>query len=71
MNKFSEIEVTKKDVQFYLTLHMVFKRFFQNVSLSIINAHRSLTKRLRGREQRQGESSEFSHLLGVVAASHA
>ena len=64
----------------FLTFHMIFKIFFQNYSLSIINAHQSLAKRLWGREQGLGESSGFSHplgrkggwgLVGVVADSHA
>ena len=64
----------------FLTFHMIFEIFFQNYSLSIINAHRSLAKRLRGREQGLGESSGFSHPLGkgngwglvrVVTATHA
>ena len=43
---------------------MIFKIIFQNYSLSVIKAHRSLAKRLRGREQGLGGSSGFSHLLG-------
>ena len=39
IKKLSEIEVTKKDVMKFLTFHMNFKIFFQNYSLSIINAH--------------------------------
>ena len=50
IRKLSEIEVTKKDVNFFLTFHMIFKIFFQNYSLSIINAHGPLAKRLWGRE---------------------
>ena len=48
----------------FLTFHMIFKIFFQNYSLSIINAYRSLAKRLRGRERGLVESSGFSHPLG-------
>ena len=58
---------------------LIFKIFFQNYSLSIINAHRSLAKWLWGRELVLSESSGFSHplgrgggrgLVGVVTASH-
>ena len=61
--KFSEIEVTEKDAKIFLTFHMILKIFFQNYPLNIINAHQSLAKRLRGREQGLGESSGFSHPL--------
>ena len=57
-----KIEVPKKDVKFVLTFRIIFKIFFQNYSLSIINAHRPLAKRLRDREWGLGESSGFSHL---------
>ena len=64
IKKLSEIEVTKKDVKFFfLTFHTIFKIFFQNYSLSIVNAPRSLAKRLRSREWGLGESSGFSHLI--------
>ena len=43
---------------------MIFKIFFQNYSLSIINSHRSLAKRLQGTERGLGVSSGFSHPLG-------
>ena len=49
---------------FFLKFHLVFKIFFQNSSLGIINAHQSLAKRLWGRERGLGESSKFSHPLG-------
>ena len=62
----------------FLTFHILFKIFFQSYSLSIVNAHRSLAKRLRGREWGLGESSGFSNALGidgwglmVVTPSHA
>ena len=42
---------------------MIFKISSQHYSLSIVNAHRSLAKRLRGRERGLGESSGFSHPL--------
>ena len=45
--------------------HMIFKIFFQNYSLSIINANWSLAKRLRSRKWKLCESSDFSHLLGM------
>ena len=45
---------------------MIFKIFFQNYSLSIINAHRSLAKGLQGRERKLGESSgSHNHWEGV------
>ena len=61
---------------------MIFKIFFQNYSLNIINTHPSLVKRLRGRQRGLSESSGFSDPLGrekggrlgrlmwVVTASH-
>ena len=63
----------------FLAFHIIFKIFFQNYSLSIINAHRSLAKRLRGREWGLGEPSGLSHALGIdgrglagmVTPSHA
>ena len=64
IKKLSEIEVAKQDVKFFLTFHMIFKIFFQNYSLSIINAHPSLAKRLRVRQRGLGESSGFSYPLG-------
>ena len=66
IKKFSEIEVTKKDVKFFFDVSFDFKIFFQNYSLSIINAYRSLAKRLQGRERGLGESSGFSHPMGRV-----
>ena len=48
-------------LNFFLMFHLIFKIFFQNYSLSIINAYRSLAKRLQGRERGLGESSGFSH----------
>ena len=78
IKKLSEIEVTKRMLKNFLMLHMIFKIFFQNYSLSIINAHRSLAKRLQGRERGLGVSSGFPHplgkwggwgLVGVVTAS--
>ena len=54
----------KRMLKKFLTFHMIFKIFFHNYSLGIINAHRSLAKRLRGRERGLGESSGFSHPLG-------
>ena len=80
IKELSEIEVTKRMLNFFLTFHMIFKIFFQNYSVSIVNAHQSLAKRLWSRERRLGESSEISHLLsrwvgwgllGVMTASHA
>ena len=59
---------------------MIFKIFFQNYLLSIINAHESLAKKLLGRERGIGECLGFSHplgsgggwgLVGVVTPSHA
>ena len=38
---------------------MIFKIFFENYSLSIINAHQSLAKRLQSREWGLDESLEF------------
>ena len=64
IKKLSEIEVTKKDVMKFLTFHMNFKIFFQNYSLSIINAHRSLAKGFWSTERELGESSGLSHPLG-------
>ena len=61
IKQLSEIEVAKKTIKFFfLTFQMIFKIFFQNYSLSIINAHRSLAKGLQGRERKLGESSGFS-----------
>ena len=80
IKKLSKIEVPKNDVKFFLTFRIIFKIFFQNYSLSIINAHRSLAKRLWGRDRGISKSSAFSHplgsegrwgLVGVVTASHA
>ena len=51
-------------LKFFLKFHLVFKIFFQNSSLGIINVHQSLAKRLWGRERGLGESSKFSHPLG-------
>ena len=64
IKKLSEIEVKKKDVKIFLTFYMIFKIFFQNYSLSVINAHWSLARRLRGREWGLGESPGFSYQLG-------
>ena len=63
IKKLSEIEVTKKEVTFFWTFYMIFKISSQHYSLSIVNAHRSLAKWLRGRERGLGESSGFSHPL--------
>ena len=49
LKKLSQIEVTKKDIEIVLAFQMIFKIFFQNYSLSIINEHLSLAKRSRGR----------------------
>ena len=64
IKKLSEIKVKKKDVKHFLTFHMILKIFFQNYSLSIINAHWSLARRLQGREWGLGESPGFSCQLG-------
>ena len=62
-------------LKFFLAFHMIFKIFFQNYSLSIINAHQSLAKTLRGKERGLVESSGFSYprgdWVGVVTAFHA
>ena len=84
IKKLSEIEVTKKNVKIFFDnsydFFQNYKIFFQNYSLSIINAHRSLAKRLWGRDRGISKSSAFSHplgsegrwgLVGVVTASHA
>ena len=62
IKKLSKIEFPKNDVKFFLTFRIIFKIFFQNYSLSIINAHRPLAKRLRDKERGLGECSGFSHL---------
>ena len=49
IKKLSQIEVTKKDIEIFLVFQMIFKIFFQNYSLSIINEHLSLAKGLQGR----------------------
>ena len=64
IKKFSEIKVTKKGVKNFLTFHMIFKIFFQNYSLRIINVNWSLVKRFWVREKGLGESSVFSCPLG-------
>ena len=76
---FQKSRLQKRMLKFFLTFHMILKIFFQNYPLNIINAHQSLAKRLRSREQGLGESSGFSHPLergcgdwwGVVTASYA
>ena len=50
-------------LNFFLTFCMIFKIFFQNYSLNIINAHQSLAKKLWSREWGLGESSGFSYPL--------
>ena len=39
IKKLSEAEVTKKDVDIFLTFYKIFMTFFQNYSLNINNAH--------------------------------
>ena len=51
-------------LKIFFKFHLVFKIFFQNSSLSIINAHQSFAKRLWDRERGLGESTQFSHPLG-------
>ena len=64
IKKLSEIKVIKRMLKKLLTFHMTFKIFFQNYSLSIVNAHQSLAKRLESREWGIDEYSGFSHPLG-------
>ena len=66
LKTFSKIDkwmLQKRMLSTFLTFHIIFKVFFKNYSLSIINAHRSFVKMLQGRKHGLCESSMFSHLL--------
>ena len=66
LKTFSKIDKSmsqKRMLKTFLTFHIIFKVFFKNYSLSIINAHRSFVKMLQGRKYQLCESSMFSHLL--------
>ena len=68
INKFSEIEFTKKDVNFFVVffLFFCFWRFiwYLRLSLKLFMKYWLIGKRLRSRERGFGESSGFSHPLG-------
>ena len=65
IRNFLKSRLQKGILNFFLTFHVTFKIFYQNYSLIIINRHRSLAKRLRGRERELGESSESPAREGV------
>ena len=50
-------------LKIFLTFHIICKIFFQIYSLTIINAHQSLAKKLQAWERGLGESSGLSHQL--------
>ena len=60
IKKLSAIEVTKRTLNFFFWRFIWFLRYY---SLSIINAHWSLAKKLLDRERGLGELSRFSHPL--------